>query len=69
MSGNTLSQLLQAIDVIATEIGGSFNEYESLFPEFKKSVATDFNQWYETEAEIRAKLDMIHHNLLNKLKG
>ncbi len=60
-------QLLQIITTIASEIGNNFNEYDSLFPEFKPSIVESFNQWYESEAEIRAKLDMIRNNLVSTL--
>ncbi|MFX1295055.1 MAG: hypothetical protein ACFFD2_09425 [Promethearchaeota archaeon] len=61
-------QILQTIDVMATQIGNSFNEYNILFPKFKKFIQNEFNQWFEIEAEIRAKLDMIRNNIILKLK-
>ena len=61
-------KFLQTIDGFAQEIGNIFSEYNEIFPNFKESVFSTFNQWYETEAEIRAKLDMIRNNLISILK-
>ncbi|MHA1265673.1 MAG: hypothetical protein ACTSRS_10625 [Candidatus Helarchaeota archaeon] len=61
-------KLLQTIDTIAREIGDNFSELNDLFPNFKETILGDFNKWYEIEAEIRAKLDMIRNNLKTILK-
>jgi len=61
-------QILQAIESAAREIGEFFFDYNTAFPEFKQAVQEHFNQWYETEGEIRAKLDMIRNNLTGILK-
>lgn len=63
MISSSYQELLQSIDLVASQIGNTFSEYNALFPKFKGVVLNDFNQWYETEAEIRAKLDMIRNNL------
>lgn len=60
---STYESLLKHIDSIAGELGTAFSEYYDLFPNFKETVFGDFNSWYETEAEVRAKLDMIRNNL------
>ncbi|MHA1277929.1 MAG: hypothetical protein ACTSQI_10815 [Candidatus Helarchaeota archaeon] len=65
---STYHQLLQLIEHLAVEIGNSYIDYEALFPEFKKSIQQNFLKWYEIEADVRAKLDMIRNNLLSKLK-
>ncbi|NVM53878.1 MAG: hypothetical protein HWN66_09265 [Candidatus Helarchaeota archaeon] len=56
-------QILQTINALAKEIGDTFSEYDDIFPGFKEHILHSYNQWYETEAEIRAKLDMIRNNL------
>lgn len=61
-------QFTQSIEAAAGEIGNFFGDYNAIFPEFKQAIQENFNQWYETEGEIRAKLDMIRNNLLNILK-
>jgi len=61
-------KFLQTITGFAQEIGNIFSEYNEIFPNFKESIFGTFNQWYETEAEIRAKLDMIRNNLISILK-
>ena len=62
-------KILKVIDLIAAEIGDNFNEYNYSFPEFKQAIQNDFTRWYEIEAEIRAKLDIIRNNLISKLKS
>ncbi len=62
------SELLKNIDNYAVEIGNTYNDYEAMFPEFKKSIEKTLIEWYEIEAETRAKLDMIRNNLISKLK-
>ncbi len=62
------SEFLETINSIATEIGETFAEYEAMFSGFKNTIQTEFIQWYEIEAETRAKLDMIRNNLSSKLK-
>jgi hypothetical protein len=62
------NELLKNIDNFAFEIGNIYNDYEAMFPEFKKSIEKNLIEWYEIEAEIRAKLDMIRNNLVSKLK-
>jgi hypothetical protein len=61
-------QILQTIESAAREIGNFFSEYNTMFSEFKQAIQENFNQWYETEGEVRAKLDMIRNNLSNSLK-
>jgi hypothetical protein len=61
-------QFTQSIEAAASEIGNCFSDYNAIFPEFKQAIQENFNQWYETEGEIRAKLDMIRNNLVNILK-
>jgi len=62
------NQILQTIDSAAREIGNFFDEYNARFPAFKQAIQEHFNRWYETEGEVRAKLDMIRNNLINSLK-
>lgn len=61
-------QILKTIESAASEIGEFFFEYNARYPEFKQAIQENFNRWYETEGEIRAKLDMIRNNLANLLK-
>jgi hypothetical protein len=61
-------KFIQSIESAASEIGNFFGDYNAIYPEFKQAIQENFNQWYETEGEIRAKLDMIRNNLLNILK-